>query len=119
MKLPFIMYTLSGWWSFLFGNIIMLLMMRFRYPMKKTVPLALFLIPLSVFDLWIYYLFGSETGGQLFLVINTIPSLLLFFYLSDYRDGRFLFTFFFSKLNIDKLIFLVLLIFIFFILLFS
>ncbi|MBQ9504150.1 MAG: GHKL domain-containing protein [Lachnospiraceae bacterium] len=97
MKLPFIMYTLSGWWSFLFGNIIMLLMMRFRYPMKKTVPLALFLIPLSVFDLWIYYLFGSETGGQLFLVINTIPSLLLFFYLSDYRDGRFLFTFFFSK----------------------
>ena len=47
MTLPFILYTISGWWSFFFGNIITLFMMRFRYPMKKTVPLALFLIPLS------------------------------------------------------------------------
>ena len=97
MTLPFILHAFSGWWSFLFGNIIMLFMIRFRYPMKKTAILALSFIPLSVFNLWVYYLFGSEAGGQLFLIINTIPTLFLCLYLSDYRDGRFLFTYFFIK----------------------
>ncbi len=97
MNLPFILHTLSGYWSFIFGNVLLLLMMRFRFPVKKTALFLLLLIPITLSALWIYYLFGSETGGQLFLIINAVPVFLLCLYLSAYRDGRFIFTFSFSK----------------------
>lgn len=85
---------LSAVWSLLHVLVIFIIFYESRYPRKKTIMLTLcFMGPLIIFDFWFFLHFGAEKTGQALLLICTLPSLIFFFVLAKYRDGRFFFTF--------------------------
>ena len=51
------------------------------------------MIPLMLYNVLFFLRFGPNRTGQLILFNCTIPSLIFFYFLSKYRDGRFFFTF--------------------------
>lgn len=88
--------ALSGIWYILGVSAANLFLIEPRFSWRKTLSLyAGVMIPTFAFDLYYYGLYGSERGGQASLLIITLPTLILFFFLSKYRDGRPIFTYFF------------------------
>ena len=62
---------------------------------KAAVMTALYNAPILALTLIMYLLLGSERGGQLAVVFYILPQLAVSFFLSRYRDGRVISTYFF------------------------
>ena len=103
MKGLFFLNALSGVWYVLGTSAANLFLIEPRFSWRKTLVLyAGGMIPIFAFGLYYYGLYGSERGGQVSLLIITLPTLILYFFLSKYRDGRPIFTYFFIRcLSLD------------------
>lgn len=107
MKDVSILNFLSGLIVLLSGGAQTLCFVEPRCSRCKTILLCLlFFIPLSALDLSFYAVYGSERGGQFSLLINTLPELVFFWFLSRHRDGRLFFAFFFSHTLIGEIVLL-------------
>jgi len=85
---------ISQIWSLVGAAVIFILLFRSKYPPRRTC-LTIFatvavLLPTAIA---IYTVLGPEHIMEVTLFTATIPSLVLFYFLSKYRDGRFFFTF--------------------------
>ncbi|MCI8975326.1 MAG: GHKL domain-containing protein [Lachnospiraceae bacterium] len=85
---------LSMLWSLLHILVLFMMLYRSRYSRKKTILLTGismgFLILLNMTGLVLY---GAEVMGKVFILTCTLPSLLVFWFISKDRNGRFFFTF--------------------------
>ena len=89
-----ILRDLSVIWSLIHVLILFMFLYESRYSRNKAITLtAIFMIPLMVLNLYIFFKFGPEFMGKVLLLTCTIPSLIFFWFMAKYRDGRFLFTF--------------------------
>ena len=88
------MKDISVLWSLLHVLIMFALLFESRYPRKKCVRMTVVtMVPLLVVNFLIYLFWGAEGAMGVLLLTATIPSLIFFWILAKYRDGRFLFTF--------------------------
>lgn len=88
---------LTGPWSFVHSIILLFIFSEFRWPLRRVLIATLYVIgPVITIALYIYWRFGSEVGGQAYLVVCLLPSACFFWIMSKYRDGRYFFTFFLS-----------------------
>lgn len=86
----------STMYASLFSLVLFLLLFTPRHPWKKTVTLTVALMgPLLIVNSVLLGLLGPVIMSTLLLLTCSLPSLIFFWFLSKYRDGRFFFTFFF------------------------
>lgn len=89
-----ILRDLSVLWSLLHTLIIFTIFCRPKYTVKKTVILTfLFMLPLLIYNFLFFLHFGPLKTGQMILLNCSLPSMMFFYFLSSYKDGRFFFTF--------------------------
>jgi len=81
-------------WSLVGAAVFFILLFQSKYPPRKT-RLIIFSIVAIVLPiaLALYAVVGPEHIMGVTLMTATIPSMILFYFLSEYRDGRFFFTF--------------------------
>ena len=85
---------LSVLWSLFHILILFMLLYRSRYARKKTFLLTgIFMGPLILLNIAGVALYGVEFMGKVFILTCTLPSLLIFWFISKDKKGRFLFTF--------------------------
>lgn len=90
--------VLTAPYAIIFHIAIFFVLNEFRYPRKKAAFLTVLLnIPVLIITVIVYTLFGSESGGQLVLLIYVIPQTAAYLAISRYRDGRFFSTYFFTS----------------------
>jgi len=81
-------------WSLVGAAVFFILLFQSKYPPRKTrliiFSIVAVLLPVA---LALYAVVGPEHIMGVTLMTATIPSLILFYFLSEYRDGRFFFTF--------------------------
>lgn len=88
-----------------FSLVLFLLLFSSRYSRKKTVLLSLCgMVPLLLFNFALLYFLGAEKMATLLLLTCSLPSMIFFWFLSQYRDGRFFFAFCFSDTLILELL---------------
>ncbi len=89
-----VLRDLSAFFSLFFAAVIFALLFRSKYPPRRTYfiifAIAAVLLPIG---LTLFSLLGQEYATAVTLLTCTLPSLILFYLLSEYRDGRFFFTF--------------------------
>ncbi len=89
-----VLRDISAYFSLFFSAVIFSLLFRSKYPPRRTYltifATAAVLLPIGMA---LYALMGREYPTAVTLFTCTIPSLVLFYLLSEYRDGRFFFTF--------------------------
>ncbi len=89
-----ILRDISVFFSLFFSAVIFALLFRPRYSPRRTYltifAIAAVLLPIGISA---YMFLGPEYTTAVTLLTCSIPSLVLFYLLSDYRDGRFFFTF--------------------------
>lgn len=74
--------------------ILFLFLFDSRFPKRKTLLLtASTMIPLMIVNLALFVIMGIEKYGTLMLLTLSLPSFVVFFLMSKYRNGRFFFTF--------------------------
>lgn len=89
-----ILLDLSMVWSLFHVGILFLLLFRRRYSFRVTiVSSALVTVVLVVLNLMLLTLTDLDTFMNLAMFTCTLPTLILGFVLSEYRDGRLFFTF--------------------------
>lgn len=89
-----ILKDLSILWSMLHTLILFLFLFESRYPKKKAMFITLAtMLPLLVVNLFLFVILGGDKYGTLMLVTLSLPSCIVFYMLSKYRNGRFFFTF--------------------------
>ena len=89
-----ILRNLSILWSLFHVLILFILLYRSRYSRKKTLILTgVFMGPLMALNIMGLMLYGAEVVGQVFLLTCTLPSFVFFWFMSEDKKGRFLFTF--------------------------
>jgi len=85
---------ISQFWSLIHVAAVFLLLFRSKYPPRRTwitiFAICAALLPVSFALLAV---FGWEHVAEVALLTCSFPSLILFYLLSEYRDGRFFFTF--------------------------
>ncbi len=98
-----ILRDLSVIWAMINIAVFFLVLMEFRVPMKRLVVYSvLYMVPLIAFNLWFLLSFGPAKMAQSLFFIMLLPTVVFYFFLSKYRDGRFLYSFFLiSDLNAD------------------
>lgn len=85
---------ISVFWSLLHTLVLFLLLFESRYGEKKTLILtSVTMVPLIAVNILLFLFFGSETFSLLMLLTLSLPSCIIFWFLSKRRDGRFFFTF--------------------------
>jgi len=89
-----VLRDISQIWSLIGAAVFFILIFQSKYPPRRTC-LIIFatvavLLPIS---LTVYAFLGQEHLMEVTLLCASIPSLILFYLLSEYRDGRFFFTF--------------------------
>ncbi|MDO4276430.1 MAG: GHKL domain-containing protein [Eubacteriales bacterium] len=89
-----ILQNLSMFWSLFHVEVLFLLLFQRRYSLRVTLAFSIS-IPtvLVVLNLFLIALTDFDTFMDLALFTCTLPTLILGFLLSKYRDGRFFFTF--------------------------
>lgn len=72
-----------------------LIFFEYRYSLKKTALLMIcFMLPVTIFQVWFLLKVGPAVMAQCIFFTMALPCALFFFPLSQYRDGRFFYTFF-------------------------
>lgn len=85
---------LSIIWSLLHTLILFLILFEFRHPGKKALTLTMVtMLPLILVNFALLGFVGFNRYGTLMLLTLSLPSAIIFWFLSKYRDGRFFFTF--------------------------
>lgn len=85
---------LSIMWSLFHILVLFIFLYESRFDKRKTLMLTcITMLPLIVVNVAGLILLGTEAMGKIFPVTCTLPSLLFFFIVAKYRDGRFFFTF--------------------------
>ncbi len=89
-----ILRDISTFISLFFAAVIFSLLFRSKYPPRRTCLIifatAAVLLPIGT---TLFAILGQKYTTAVTLLTCTIPSLILFYLLSEYRDGRFFFTF--------------------------
>lgn len=81
-------------WSLIHTLIMFMLLFKSRYPHRKTATFTLStMLPLIMINSLIFIFIGSDKYMKIMLITLSLPSLIFFWFLSKYRDGRFVFTF--------------------------
>lgn len=89
-----ILRDLSVIWSLLHTLVIFIIFCKSKYSVKKSVILTfVFMLPLLVYNFLFFMYFGPNRSGQMIVLNCTVPSMIFFYFLSKYKDGRFFFTF--------------------------
>lgn len=89
-----ILKDISAMWSLIHTLVMFMILFEPRYPKRKTIMLTLLAMgPLMVFNFLLFVFLGFDKVGTLMLLTLSLPSCLFFWFISKYRDGRFLFTF--------------------------
>ena len=87
----------STMYASMFSLILFMILFESRYPKKKTMMLTIGLMgPLMIANFVMLAILGPVVMSTLLLLTCSLPSLIFFWFLSKYRDGRFLFTFCFA-----------------------
>ena len=98
---------LSTMFASMFSLVIFITLFESRLERKKAITLTLALmVPLMFFNFILLAVLGPIVMSTLLLVTCSLPSLCFFLFLSKYRDGRFIFTFFFADTLILEVIYL-------------
>ena len=81
----------------MFSLVLFMILFESRYPKKKTMTLTISLMgPLMIANFVMLLVLGPVVMSTLLLLTCSLPSLIFFWFLAKYRDGRFLFTFCFA-----------------------
>lgn len=89
-----ILKDISILWALIHTLLMFLFLSESRYSKRKTVVItALTMAPLILGNLALVIIFGTEIYGKIILLTLSIPSLIICFIFSKYRNGRFFFTF--------------------------
>lgn len=89
-----ILRSISILWSLVFALVFFLMLYDLRFSRKKNILISCAaMVPLIVFAVILFFIFGTENALKLIFVTLTIPSLIFFFFMSEKPDGRFFFTF--------------------------
>lgn len=87
----------STMYASMFSLVLFMILFESRYPKKRTIALTLSLmVPLMLVNFTLLAFLGPEVMSTLLLITCSLPSLVFFWLLSKYRDGRFFFTFCFA-----------------------
>lgn len=90
-----------------FSLVLFLILFKPRFSLKKTLLLTVAtMVPLMVLNSVLFFLIGAEKMGKLMLLSCSLPSLIFFWFISQYRDGRFFFTFCFADTLIMEVIYI-------------
>ncbi len=90
-----ILKDISYIWSLIHSLVIILFLFEPRYPKKKTRTIAIAAMsPLIVLNFLLFLAIGADKYGTLMLATLSFPTLVVFWFLGKYRDGRYFFTFF-------------------------
>lgn len=85
---------LSLLWSLFHILVLFMLLYRSRYSKRKTVLLTVLTMgPLIILNMSGVAIYGALFMGKVFIVTCTLPSLLIFWFISEDKKGRFFFTF--------------------------
>ena len=89
-----ILRELSLLWSLFHILILFMMLYRSRYPRRKTLFLTgITMIPLIALNLAGVAIYGAQFMGKIFILTCTLPSLFVFWFISEDKKGRFFFTF--------------------------
>ncbi len=89
-----ILRELSLLWSLFHILILFMMLYRSRYPRRKTLFLTgITMIPLITLNLAGVAIYGAQFMGKIFILTCTLPSLFVFWFISEDKKGRFFFTF--------------------------
>ncbi len=89
-----ILRDISILWAMVHTLIMFMFLFESRYEKKKTLYITLgTMIPLILVNLLLFVKLGFDGYSTLMLVSLSLPSCIVFWFLSKYRDGRFFFTF--------------------------
>ena len=84
----------SQFWSLIHVAVVFLLLFQSKYPPRRTwISIFSICAVLLAVGLTTLALFGWKYIPEISLLTCSVPSLILFYLLSEYRDGRFFFTF--------------------------
>ena len=85
-----ILQDFSIFWALVHTLVMFLSLCESRFSKKSTIVLTtITMAPLILGNLAIYVLFGSDVSGKLILVSLSLPSLIVCYILSKYRNSRF------------------------------
>lgn len=85
---------LSLLWSLFHILVLFMLLYRSRYSKRKTVLLTVLTMgPLIILNMSGVAIYGALFMGKVFIVTCTLPSLLIFWFISEDKKGRFFLTF--------------------------
>lgn len=89
-----ILRDLSILWTMFHILILFMLLYRSRYSRKKTIFLTgITMGPLALLTVAGLVHYGAEVMGKVFIVTLTLPSFLFFWFMSEDKKGKFIFTF--------------------------
>ena len=78
----------------LFSFVLFMILFQSRLPQRRTMVLTLCtMLPLLLVNFILFFLVGAEKMTTLMLLTCSLPSLIFFWTIAKYRDGRFFFTF--------------------------
>ena len=79
---------ISIMWSLIHTLVLFMLLFESRYSKKKTLTITLTtMIPLIIVNFILFVFMGFNRYGSLMLLTLSLPSLIVFWFLSKHRDG--------------------------------
>lgn len=89
-----ILRDISSIWASCFSLVLFLVLFQSRYTLKKTLIITIsVMVPLLAVNFALLFFLGPETMSLLLLLTSSLPSMIYFWFMSKYRDGRFFFAF--------------------------
>ena len=102
-----ILKDISSICALIHSLIIILFLFEPRYPKKKTLIIsAATMTPLIVLNFLLFLAVGTDKYGTLMLFTLSLPTLIVFWFLGKYRDGRYFFSFFMVNTIVIEIMYL-------------